>query len=898
MIPTDGQIKAQVSAIRKKASPSAVAFALRCDAPWNGPSRLTIDGLLHRVVYCRSDLELREQLRTARLEKEPLVALCPFESGQLGEDVLARLAKRRVHPPRANEILGSLFQAATVDPRILTNGPLSQGLIEHAPSDGYPPVPGGALDLQTAWKELLGRLLGPVEVLSGINHLIGATLDPAFCGRMDRMPADLRREFFLWAGLNLGSAACWIAHLAAAGRTSEAIPLGLLLEVVFDPAWMANPEMTSARVRLESWFGGHGIDVTSARSWATATRSVVHSRVQGSGTGGMIAPVLARFDALLSEFKIVDAAGRSDLSPFGFEQRIRDFAGRLSSTARAGGAPERDRSRLLAGIESLEKHLLALDQRRRIERCQMAARLSGWLGAGGRLDDGASLDGMVAGYVRVGGFVDWARTIVMEGDPDPALNKAFGVLAARVDESCVAFEASFATRLADWNLHGAPSGASFVPVENALEKLIGPIAAQTPVLLLVMDGMSVAVFRELLEDIVQRGNWLECQPGPLQAPSALLATVPSITEVSRRALFRGGLYPESTPTEQSAFSANDRLFSQAGGSVRPVLFLKGDLQIPGEAGLSSALKNGVANRKCRVVATVLNAVDDHLSGSDQIAPRWDLDFVRPLRELLQLAAEAGRTLILTSDHGHVLEQQTSLKPGMAENGDRYRTGGGVPTDGEIRVTGQRVQQAIGRDEVTAVWSRGIRFAGKKRGYHGGASPLEVVIPFSILIHRNVDRPETWSEVVPSPSRPDWWSLTIRADADTKRSATTVLPSSPVTAGLDLFVHAASKGREEDWISKLLAGEVYAERQKLAVRGAPGLDHVARFLEVLSSRGGTMPCEVIAERLGLPLLRLAGHVSNLARIFNVDGYEVVRLDSASGTVSLNVALLKKQFSVTD
>ena len=137
MILTEGQIKAQVRAIRKKANRSAVAFALRSDGPWSGPPRLTIDGLPHRVAFCRSDLELRELLRSTSAENEPLVALCPFDSAQLGEDVLARLAKRRVHPPQQMEILGSLFQATSVDARILTNVPLTNALVEHAPSDGY-----------------------------------------------------------------------------------------------------------------------------------------------------------------------------------------------------------------------------------------------------------------------------------------------------------------------------------------------------------------------------------------------------------------------------------------------------------------------------------------------------------------------------------------------------------------------------------------------------------------------------------------------------------------------------------------------------------------------------------------------------------------------------------------
>lgn len=895
MILTEGQIKAQVRAIRKKANRSAAAFALRSDGPWNGPPRLTIDGLAHLVAFCRSDLEMRELLRSASAENEPLVALCPFDSAQLGDDVLARLAKRRVHPPQQTEILGSLFQAASVDARILTNVPLTNALVEHAPSDGYTPVAGGVLDLQTAWCELLGRALGDREAATSIARWLESTLDAGFRGRLEKLPFELRREFFSWAGLNVDRSLGWMAYLVNAGRTSDLISLGLLLELVFDPALNGHPEVAPARVRLESWFGGHNIRVDAAGSWAAAARSVIQSLRQRASSRPLASTILNRFDALLAEFKISEAAARSDFSPSGFEQRVRQFAGVLAQREKPGATLNRDKKKLIAAIEALQNHLLAGEHQRRIERCEMAARLACWLGEGAKLTDGPSLDAMVVGYARLGGFVDWARTIVQESDSEPALNKAYDGLLARVDEICGAFEANFATKLAQWTLHGALPSSSFIPIEDALEKLVGPLAAQAPVLLLVMDGMSVAVFRELLGDIVQRGNWLECQPSQPKAPAALLATAPSITEVSRRALFRGKLHPESTPTEQSAFSTNDKLFSLCGGQTRPVLFLKGDLQTAGEAGLASEVKDAIANKKCRVVATVLNAIDDHLSGSDQIAPRWDLDFVRPLRELLQLAAEAGRAIILTSDHGHILEHQTSLKSSMTNGGDRYRADAGAPTDGEIRLAGQRVQQAIGRTEITLAWSRNIRYSSKKRGYHGGASPLEIVIPLAILVHRNSLTPEGWSEAAPSPFWPDWWRL-----GRDPGPAAAVAPEvvTKLTVGLDLFTHAATKVRTNDWIEKLLDGEIYAAQCKLAVRGAPDRQQVAVFLEALSSRGGTMPREALAERLSLPLLRLNGLAPNLARIFNVDGYDVVNLDATSGTITLNVALLKKQFAVGD
>jgi hypothetical protein len=214
VILTEGQIKAQVRAIRKE-KPSASAFAIRSDSPWSGPPRLTIDNVQHRVAFCRSDLELRELLRSASADNEPLVALCPFNSAQLGEDVLARLARKRVHAPQQTEILKTLFLATSVDARILTNVPLTNALVEHAPSDGYTPVAGGVLDLQTAWCELLSRALGDREVATNIGRLLEATLDAGFRGRLEKLPFEVRREFFSWAELNVDRAAAWMAEVLA-----------------------------------------------------------------------------------------------------------------------------------------------------------------------------------------------------------------------------------------------------------------------------------------------------------------------------------------------------------------------------------------------------------------------------------------------------------------------------------------------------------------------------------------------------------------------------------------------------------------------------------------------------------------------------------------------------------
>ena len=165
------------------------------------------------------------------------------------------------------------------------------------------------------------------------------------------------------------------------------------------------------------------------------------------------------------------------------------------------------------------------------------------------------------------------------------------------------------------------------------------------------------------------------------------------------------------------------------------------------------------------------------------------------------------------------------------------------------------------------------------------------MPLTVLRHLNSSLPEGWSDVSPSPYRPDWWRLTAEL-----LPAVRIAAEAKVTAGLDLFTHAAAKAQATDWIEQLLNGEIYAAQCSHAARGAPDRKLVSSFLDALSSRGGSMPRESLAERLGQPLLRVNGVVANLSRIFNVDGFEVVTVDNTSGTVSLNVSLLKKQFAI--
>jgi hypothetical protein len=679
-------------------------------------------------------------------------------------------------------------------------------------------------------------------------------------------------------------------HLVSAKRTTDLLPVGLILDLLLRPDLKGHADIKATWVRLESWFGGQPIEPGAARSWANAARAVLSHLRQQQVALSSLTQIFTRLDDLLNELRIGDLALSSEHSPNGFELRIQRFAKDLAAAAKQGADPERELPKLTASLKNLSAHVLAEDHRQRVLRCEMAFRLARSLGQPLFPSSAEHLDTLIETYTVEGGFLDWARSIVQEGDSDATLNKSFTALLSRVDTVCSTFEANFATSIAQWHQIGGPPKPSFLPIESTLDRIVAPIAAKVPTLLLVMDGMSMAVFCELLGDLTERGKWLETLPDHLPIPRALLATVPSITEISRKALFRGELKPEPTPGETAAFESSERLHTAVGGALKPRLFLKGDLQEGREPGLSEELKDTISSKRCRLVSVVLNAIDDHLTGSDQVTPRWNTDYIRHLRELLQLAAESGRIIVLTSDHGHVLERNTTLKSGAGRGGDRYRLEGGAVAEGEISIQGNRIRDAIGESTLTAAWSRDLRYASKKRGYHGGVSPQELVIPLAILRHLKNEVPG-WSDVSPSPFRPEWWSLNETARTPAQTPPPLSSPKQP-----DLFAQPLTPSGTKPWITELLSGTVYSEAAKRGVRGVPVAAEVQRFLELLSERNGTIPRETLADGLKLPLVRLDGFVHNMARIFNIDGYEAVAVEA--GSVLLNVPILKKQFGIPD
>jgi hypothetical protein len=287
-------------------------------------------------------------------------------------------------------------------------------------------------------------------------------------------------------------------------------------------------------------------------------------------------------------------------------------------------------------------------------------------------------------------------------------------------------------------------------------------------------------------------------------------------------------------------------------------------------------------------------VDDHLLKGDQVVPQWTADFVAPLPWLLDAARAAGRAVIFVSDHGHIRDRGTEFRDRGAA-GERHRSDDAPPDQGEVLLDGPRVLTPSKR--VIAPWTERIRYGARKNGYHGGATPQEVLVPVSVMV---------WPTVVADGSRvvslEGWRAIPAQVprfwddDAAARGEPFVQSPAARTsTLGQLALPVTAPAGSTASWIDRLFASSVYRAQWEQAKRGLPQDEGIIRgILTALASRGDRMTRAALAREIDVPEFRLRGLLSALSRLLNIEGYPVLRTDEASDTVVLDRTLLERQF----
>lgn len=879
MVPTRNQITAQIQAVLER-EPQARCIAIRSPGPDEWPESVTVRERRFRLHWCESPLVARQSLLEAETNNdEGVVILTNLGDSDLGCDVLARLSRARVFQVESWDMLRQLFQAREVDSRLARQGWIASALLDHAPPEGYPPVPGGFLDLDTAWKHILQGCLGISDARPDAVALLHWAMSGDGIDRFAKLQDNARPHVIAWLSDAAGSVGEFVMGCVAAGNGFDALAIGLVCDVVFAQTDEGQSERAAAAVRLERFTGERRIGVAEGRRWAEAAAWVARS-----ADNDAVRPFLERADALLGELHLIGQAGLSSVLPSGFEARLVAFGNALRYLV---AKPTAD---ALADVERAASAVLSHHQGQslnaRSERVQMALRLSRWLVSSPTAPSGFAAHART--YAFDGAFVDWARLKLLGGDELAVLSSAYAALAEAVRGRREAFSKQFADALKAWNADG-PVGDECLPVEAVLSRLVGPLAHQECVLLLVVDGLSHPIYRELCEDL-ERNGWNEFIPKATERPRVGIAALPTVTEVSRASLLAGQLACGASGFEKSAFAANAALLAASKASGKPIVFHKGEL---GDTlGLSQEVRDAIGKRERRVVAVVYNAVDDHLSGSDQLHLRWSLDDLRLLKPLLHEARAAGRVLIVTSDHGHVIDENTYQRG--ASDGDRWRSYDGPVQEDEILLADGRVQSPTGATRVVCAWSERLRYSGKKNGYHGGASPQEVIVPLGVFVSARVSL-QDWKPA--PPLQPDWWETRISfAPVAVTVPSIDVKPKKPKEEKQpDLF-----RGQETvvrvDWIGSLLATAIYAQQRQLAARVAPQDQEMRYLLQALDERGGKLSKAILAQKLGIPLVRVSGFVNAARRVLNVDQFPVLSLDEGAGMVEFNRELLDVQFQL--
>ena len=863
-------------------------LAVKAEPFWDGPALIDGSEFPIRVDTAASPLAFRDALRNAPVaDNGVLVVLTNCVGADLGLDVRARLIKGDVISLDPYAALRGLFRAEVLDPALVEDRWLVDDLVALAPLGGWQrhqPL-GGVLDVDHAWRIWQEARLGLAVSPDGLEGILRLAMRPEVLSALRNLPPErLDRLADRWGASATGPSRL-VVHLLAAGHGSTVLAVAIAAGVLWAPS--TDPEVAAkqavARARLEYLLGRDVLDPRSAAELADAAWRVIPPEEASA--------VLDGSEHLLAQAGAADLAVLSNVLPAGFDLR-------LARLGRALGAG--DVQAAAEAVECLRAHAQATAQTRRVQTAEAALCLL-------RHEIGAvsppatSFVEAVTSYATEGSWEEQARRLVEDGDAVPELANACSRLADSASTRRREEDLAFASFLAEWSL-GVPTPCdAVVPVESLLSEVVVPIARAAPVLLVVCDGMGLSVSHQLTVDLLVHG-WAPARPADLAAGWPLgVAALPTVTEASRSSLLTGHLGVGGQAEEREGFAAHPGLRAASPATRPPMLFHKADLVGPSGDALGPEVASALSDPEQRVVGVVVNAIDDHLARGDQVVVNWGVDSIRPLRWLLDAAAEAGRVLVLTSDHGHVLRRpETRLRRPSASGGERWRLEPPEPEQGEIRIRGLRV--VLGGGSVVLPWDDRILYGTHKHGYHGGATAEEALV--AIAVHAR-SLPDGWvhhPEAVPS-----WWSG-VEQEVGSAPSSPAALPSAqpasfeprlfdPEAALTRLIQHPSTTASPPTtWVDRLLTSPAFvAYRQRSRLPRPLDDERLRRYLTPVALNGNVMPLAALSVASGEAIDTLRMGLSQVQRLLNVDGAEVLAL-RADGTVEVNAALLSIQFDL--
>jgi len=863
----------------------ARTILVRAQPIWSGDAVLTVRDERVRIAEGVSGLAALDAMRSTPTDQ--LVAvLTELTAAELGTAVVLDAEKQRVTDLDEWNPVPALFAARSsqIPPRVRELGSWVPRVLTSWRRDrGYPPAPGGVVSRRHVVGSLLVALLGldRIEDLE-LSTALTPLDDPVVRARLADLDEIERRALIAAAATEIHQYFGMALQAAIAPGAVSPIAVGLVVGDLWASGTVApDPATAAARARAEHYVGPSP-SAAAAQNYGAAARLVMQRWLASADRHAR--EVLEQAEAICGDLAWTDEAARSKVLLGGLSARIEAFAYAVHAAAttpstKASVAAD-------SALAAIDEHMLRVFFEDSRATAQMATRLTRWLHAPDHQAQG--LEAALAAYSADGAWAERALGDLWDGDRDAHLAAAYNLLAHAVQLQRREQDAAAATHLTGAVI---PTGA-VVPVERMLAEVVVPLSAASRILLIVLDGMSVPTAVELASGLDSLG-WTEVVPENTRRREVAIAMLPTITEYSRTSLFAGEPLSGNLQTEKSRFAS----------AVNGVLFHKDDLRADAGHALPRAVTEAIADPGRKIVAAVLNTIDDALAGADVDALRWTTHSIAHFEALLAAASDAGRIVVLTSDHGHIVERGSELRSTPHASARWRDASGEPPRDDEVLVSGARVL-APGGKAILAV-SDGLRYAAKRPGYHGGAALAELTVPIIVAKPRGAASPTGWIEA--PPQEPVWWNEPVQADAPIEAAASTAKarakqkklsePAAPTlfdgteaSTEQSILAIPASLGDE------LLASQAYIRRRRLAGRH-PVEDRVTlAVIACLVAGSGRAHRDTLAAAVGVPSYTFNGVLTALRRVLNVDGYPVIDVDSDQETVTLDSVLLREQFKL--
>lgn len=933
---SESVLRTEMHTVISKGYTKRPIIILQGKRPSTVPDKLTVDDITVTVRECSSALAIYDAMYNEP-QTHGLAIITDCDEEGLGNDILNYVVGHRVRKPKAWESLKNLFNSTSISNDLYTMDhadAVAEGLLAVLPTDPNPEA-SDTVNATRAFTAVAQSCLGITTPSSAREILIWSRNHNAASlvkQLAQQGKSALQKAYLDWQKTTLGSRGLLINPIATvdAHKIHGLLPLCLATHILLQPTSApSNPDSEDERAlpepvklalaKLEHrWSVSGSPERETLRLVGNDAKDLIHTMLLSENQRAEACTILTETDALLNEVAEVHTYQHSTLSPAAWNQQVRQCA----------QAAATDTTNVETAWQACTQHVLATIESETSTALHSAVRLNRWLHTHRSDHAPTNLAEATQRQININAWVDTATNIVHHGSTDTNVSAAYAHLLNNVAAIRDQHDREFAHYLTK---HGATSAdlnnRGLLGVENLINDVLLPLTAAKPTLLLILDGMSGAAAVTIADDM-QHKNWHELTPNGSARRQAALSVLPSLTEHSRTSLLCGALTSGDSSKEKTGFR-------DATHKYHGIAFHKRDFRdVNAGEKLSSTVNRAIADTdKHRTVACVLNAIDDSLDKGNPSRTRWNTTNVDYLAEVLRAARAAGRVVIITADHGHILERpRTKFVATPEATSARSKPFSDNPTDTETLVTGDRVlpHDETGTGQAILAVHEGLRYASGKEGYHGGASPAEVVVPVMVFdqvtdVNPTTESPWGTFDIAP-PLHPKWW-LTARHIPEADQSSHITSPGAQKTTPtaqvsnrrhkpvpenqgslFDQQASAVPKGTVPSAPQPLTGTKTtaslgiritksatYKALPESTRNRAQVQDRLVALVDALDQApSNRLPKQHIAQELNLALPRLTGALSTIESLLNVEGYQILMIED--DIVILDVPLLREQFEL--